>query len=60
MFYKDLPHRWQKRRTKNMPLEITHLEKYRSVFARALYFQNSQVTYAKEKKSIQVVLWNIL
>ena len=34
----------------------THLEKYRSVFARALYFQNSQVTYAKEKKSIQVVL----
>ena len=39
----------------------THLENYFSAFcSRALYFQYSQVIYAKEKKPIQVVLWNIL
>ena len=33
-----------------------HLEKYRSVFgSRALHFENSQATYAKEIKPLQVV-----
>ena len=39
----------------------THLEKYRSVVgSRALYFYNSQVTYAKEKKPCTSTLEHFL
>ena len=59
MFYKDLPHWWQKCHTKNILLEIPIKKTIAWYLVLEPYISNSSRLHILKKKAMLVVIWNI-